>query len=254
MSDPKSQESVARMRVRHVVQREVGRLVAPLWLPIAGLVLRFVYGWRIENRAVVRRQFRRILRESSSPVLICANHLTLIDSALVAWALMSPWRYIVRFDALAWNTPEVTNFASTRRNRVLTYLAKCIPIRRGGTREEVAEVLNRVILLLKGGEIALLFPEGGRSRSGRVEPDAGAWGVGRVVGSVPGCRVLCVYLRGRSQQTWGDLPVRGERFYVDLCCIEPKSDHRGARKSRDIAQQIVSQLVRMEADYLDGRK
>jgi 1-acyl-sn-glycerol-3-phosphate acyltransferase len=236
------------------MQREIARFVSPLWLPLAGLVLRHGFGWRIENRAAIRHEFRRIRRESKRPLLICANHLTLVDSALVAWALMSPPRYVLEFGALAWNTPEVTNFAGTKLNRILIYLAKCIPIRRGGSREEVAGVLNRVIALLKNREVALLFPEGGRSRTGRVEPDAGAWGIGRVVGSVPDCRVLCVYLRGRSQASWGELPARGESFFVELCCIEPKSDHRGARRSVDLTQQIVSQLVRMETDYLESRQ
>jgi hypothetical protein len=118
----------------------------------------------------------------------------------------------------------------------------------------VGDVLERVKLLLLQGETALLFPEAGRSRSGRVEEGSGAWGVGRVVGSVPGCRVLCIYLRGRQQKTWSDFPVKGDVMDVSLACIEPKSDLRGARRSRDIAQQVVRQLVRMEEDYFDARQ
>jgi hypothetical protein len=131
---------------------------------------------------------------------------------------------------------------------------KCILITRGGAREDVGMVLERVKYLLSNGETALLFPEAGRSRSGRVEEDAAAWGVGRVVGSVPGCRVLCVYLRGRKQETWGDFPAKGDILDVSLACIEPKSDAKGVRRSRDLAQQVTGQLSRMEGDYFDARQ
>lgn len=131
---------------------------------------------------------------------------------------------------------------------------KCISITRGGPREDIGVVLERVKYLLLNGETALLFPEAGRSRSGRVEEDAAAWGVGRVVGSVPGCRVLCVYLRGRKQETWSDFPARGDILDASLVCIEPKSDAKGVRRSRDLARQVTGQLVRMEEDYFDARK
>lgn len=242
------------MVMHHRVQRTIGWLVAPLWIPIASLMLRLRFGYRVENLAEVRREAERIRAQSSSPLLVCANHLTLIDSMLVAWALAPSWRYLTRFGLLPWNTPEVKNFANTTFNRVVIYLAKCVPIERGGGREDVARVLNRIGYLLGRGELALLFPEGGRSRTGRISEDAAAWGVGRIVAAVPGCRVLCVYMRGDAQETWSDYPAKGDRMRVSLACIEPKSDHRGVRRTRDLAQQIVSQLMRMEARYFDGRQ
>jgi len=115
-------------------------------------------------------------------------------------------------------------------------------------------VLERVAALSVHGEVALIFPEGGRSRSGRVEVDDAAWGVGRIVGALPGCRVLCVYLRGRRQQTWSTVPARGDVLDVEIECIEPKSDARGVRRSRDFSRQIVSQLAQMERKHFDGRQ
>jgi hypothetical protein len=242
-----------RIRSKHRRQRIIGWLVAPLWVPLAGAVLRFYFGYRISGLAETRREFARICRESKAPLLICPNHLTLIDSFLIAWALAPGWRFVVDFDRLPWNTPEETNFATTPVRRLLSYLAKCIPIRRGGSREDVAEVLGRVTYLLERGEVAMLFPEGGRSRTGRVVQGDAAWGVGRIVGAVPGCRVLCVYMRGDAQTTWGDFPQRGDLLDISLSCIEPKSDLRGARRSRDLAQQIVAQLTRLEEAYFAAR-
>ncbi len=231
----------------------MGRLAAPLWIPLATPVLRFGLGYRIEGVAEARERFRRILAERSGPLLICANHLTLIDSFLIAWALAPSWRYALRFDLLPWNVPERTNFSSGFWSALLTYLAKGIPITRGGNRRDVAEVLGRVSHLLARGELALIFPEGTRSRIRRVDVESAAWGVGRVIGGLPGCHVLCVYLRGRAQESWGRIPARGDRFHVDLSCIEPKSDQRGMRRSRDLSRQVVTELARMERSFLVGR-
>ena len=238
-----------QIRFRHAIQRETSRVLGPLWTLPAVFAMRFGFGYRIERLRELRAEYRRIRNESSAPLLICANHLTLIDSFLVAWALASFWRYSLDWSALPWNTPERENFAANWRSRVLVYLAKCIPISRGGTREETAEMIARVSHLLSRGETALIFPEGGRSRSGRIGPDEAAWGVGRIVAAVPGCRVLCVYLRGQSQTGFSAQPRKGERFDVRLACIEPKTDLRGARSWRDLVRQIVSQLARMEDEY-----
>ena len=72
------------------------------------------------------------------------------------------------------------------------------------------------------------------------------------MGAFPDCRVLCVYARGRRQATWGDFPVKGETFDVALACIEPKSDAKGVRRSRDLAQQIIGQLMKMEATHFEA--
>jgi len=243
-----------QFRFRHALQREIGRIAAPFWIPPAVFVMRFILGYRIESIKKVRAEFRSIREAADAPLLICANHLTLIDSCIIAWALAPTWRLAFQFDVLPWNTPERRNFAATWLSRTLVYLAKCIPISRGGTRTEIASVLNRVAYLLRNGEHALVFPEGGRSRTGRVTSQSLAWGVGRIVAAVPDCRVACVYMRGHTQESWGSIPNVGDRFYVEVECIEPKSDHRGARRSRDLAGQIVSHLSKMEKDYFDGRE
>ena len=98
-----------------------------------------------------------------------------------------------------------------------------------------------------------MFPEGGRSRSGRVDAEATADGVGRLIKEVEGCRVLCVYLRGDAQRTWSNLPARGDTFTIATRLVEPRTDLRGLRASRDLATQVVRHLVEMERDYLEGR-
>ena len=246
-----------RLGWNHIVQREIGRLLAPLWVPLVVGVLRFGMGYRVAGLAELREKYARIRaagQASGAPILICANHLTMIDSFLVAWALAPTSSYVLHYDLLPWNVPERKNFASNPWQSFLAYVAKCIPITRGGSRADVAAVLERIRRLLANGETALLFPEGGRSRTSRVETDAAAWGVGRIVGGLPGCRVLCVYLRGRKQESWGQRPARGDRIDIDIECIEPKSDCRGARRSRDLSRQIIGRLAAMERKYFDGRE
>ena len=245
----------SRERAALLVQLAVSRLLSLLWIPVTSLLMRFVLGWRVDptESAAARREYVRVRRESDAPLLVCANHLTMFDSFVIGWAIGSAGTYLRDFGALPWNTPEEVHFASTWWKRMLVYLYKCVPVKRGSDRGEVAKVLEKVRFLLARGQAVLVFPEGGRSRSGRVEVESAAYGVGRLVGSLPGCRVLCVYLRGEGQESWSDLPRRGERFHVAVALIEPKSDQRGLRGSLDVARQITAQLAEMERHYFDGR-
>ncbi len=245
----------ARERYALLLQLAVSRLLSPLWIPLTSALMRFGMGWRVDpaEREAACREYRRLRSESSAPLLICANHLTMFDSFVIGWALGYDRDYLRDFGALPWNTPERVHFASNWWKRTLAYLYKCVPVTRGSDRTEVAKVLAKVRFLLARGQVALVFPEGGRSRSGRVEVEAAAYGVGRIVNSLPGCRVLCVYLRGEGQETYSDLPRRGERFHVSVACIEPKTDKSGLRGSLDVARQVTARLAEMERRYFDGR-
>jgi hypothetical protein len=237
-----------------LVQREVGRLLGPIWIPLGAAVLRWGYGWRILDAGAARREFRRLRRESPAPLLVCANHLTMVDSFLIAIALASPWWYVAHFAALPWNTPERDNFSRTWWLRIAIYVMKCIPVERGGDRREIGRVFERFSYLLSRGDAGLIFPEGGRSRSGRVDVEATTYGVGRVVKSLPGCRVLCVYLRGEGQTTWTDAPARGERFRVRFASLEPKAEHGGMRGSLAISRQVLARLATLETEWFDARQ
>lgn len=232
-------------------QIRIGRWLSPLWVPLAVGAMRWGLGWRVENARELRDAYQLLRAESAAPLLICANHLTLVDSFIVAWAIGSPGFYLRHYDALPWNLPEHANFASSFWSRIAVYLMKSVPIRRGSARAEVAATLERFTWLLRQGDAGLIFPEGGRSRSGRVEPESAAYGVGRVVKALPGCRVLCVYLRGEHQESWSAFPVRGEHFKGSLATLEPKSDRSGLRGSLEIARQIVAKLADLERGHID---
>jgi 1-acyl-sn-glycerol-3-phosphate acyltransferase len=236
------------------LQRLVSRVLSPLWIPIFVSLMAFAFRWRVAGAEELRNGYREIRENSHAPLLICANHLTMLDSFVIGWALGGSWWYLTHFSSLPWNTPERVHFASTWWKQLLTYLLKCVPITRGSDRKEVALVLDKVEHLLKSGEVVMVFPEGARSRSGRVEVENAAWGVGRIVSSVPGCRVLCLYLRGDGQHGMTDAPARGEVFRGRTALLEPKSDQRGVRGSLDIARQIVSKLAELEKEHFDARQ
>jgi len=230
---PEASRLGRRDRLGLAVQRAAGRLLAPVWVPATVALMRFGLGWRIEDITAARREYRSLCGTRDGPLLVCANHLTLIDSALIAWALGSPVWFLAHYAALPWNVPERRNFSGSLASRLLVYLMKCVPVTRGGERGEVAGVLARLVHLLGRGEAVLVFPEGGRSRSGRVDVENATYGVGRVI---------------------GDLPARGERFHVRLAPLRPTSELRGMRRARDLAQQIVRTLARLEQSHFDDRK
>ena len=243
-----------RTRFALWLQREVGRATSVFWIPAGAFAMKYVMGYRIKNAARLRKRFRRIVAESDEPILICANHLTMVDSMLLAWALGGSWWYFFNYRRLPWNLPEYRNFAALWFGRVAVWLTKCIPIKRGGRREEVSGVLKRIKYLLARGETALIFAEGGRSRTGRVNLDSIAHGMGRIASNVRDCRALVVYMRGDRQRSWSTVPAMGDSFYVDIALIRPQSDRKGIRRSREFAQQIAQRLARMEEKYFARRK
>ena len=235
------------------LQRLAGRLAAPACVPLAVLVMRLGFGWRIRDAPRTRALYARLLREDRRPLLVVANHLTMVDSALIAWGLGSALGHVVRYRGLPWNVPEQSRVESSWLWRVLAYLVKCLPIPRGGERRVVAQVLEGLAWLMRRGEVVLMFPEGGRSRTGRVDTQSAAHGVGRLIQEVGDCRVLCVYLRGDAQQGWSNLPARGDTFTLTTRLVEPRTTLRGLRASRDLASQLLGHLAEMESTSWAGR-
>ena len=205
--------------------------------------------YRVSDLSRLRAEFAALERGRRGPLLVCANHVTLIDSLIIQWALSPGWRLVVRPRWFIWNLPDRHNISATWYLRILGYLGKCVPVLREGPPEEARRTLDKVAFLLERGQSVLVFPEGGRSRVGRVDPDRVMYGVGRMLQQTPGARVLCVYARGVGQREYGDYPQPGETFFVRLSAFAPATTHQGLRADRDLATQIVGRLVEMEQEY-----
>lgn len=234
------------------LQRLLGHAAFP-WVSAAAIFyLRVVRGNRVKNLRQVRRRFREIAREPR-PILICANHLTMVDSFFLHWALCSPLGYLRHYRLFAWNVPATENFQRGVLLRAMSYLGKTVPIDRNGSPQHHRAVLGKLAHLLRRGDLVTIFPEAGRSRSGRVETEHVRYGVGRLLADVPGVLVLCVYQRGDRQMTWGFQPAWRDRIQLDLELFEPKTSHRGLRASRDLSRQVIERIKQMEDRYFAGR-
>lgn len=235
------------------LQAVLARILLPLFYPGYHLLLRFGFNYRIPGYRKIRADIRAAVGREKRPLIICPNHLTMIDSIILLWALTPWWRTFWDLRFFSWNTPEKTNFAHNAALRFFTYIGKCIEVVRRGPREETQKVLAKLKVLLMHGHSLMMFPEGKRSRTGRVDTEDFAYGVGKVVedirelGAEP--QVLCLYLRGKNQQTYSTVPQRGEVFYLDFRVVTPHTSYKGLRAHRDIATQIVANLAEMEQEY-----
>lgn len=235
------------------VQRQLSWLCFPLVAVVALFWAKALRRLSLHQPARIRARFREALASGVGPVLICSNHLTLVDSVILAWALAPAHAYFLRYSWLPWNVPERANFSRTLFWRVASFLGKCVYVTRGGPRDEVKRTLAKLVHLLRAGELVSIFPEGGRSRTGRVDTENFAYGVGQLVQSLPEARVLCVYLRGRAQESYSDLPALGDEYHVEMEMFRPTSSFVGLRGARELSVQIVQKLAALEERHLAAR-
>ena len=116
------------------------------WLCFRALY-KFYFGWRVYNAERVPLQ---------GPVILAANHSSFLDPPLVGAGVKRGINYLARenlfrFPVLGW----------------VLHRWQAVPVdREGGGAKGLKAILDR---LLAGGAI-ILFPEGTRSRDGRLQP------------------------------------------------------------------------------------
>jgi 1-acyl-sn-glycerol-3-phosphate acyltransferase len=248
-----SQRSEEAIPLSLKVQRTVGWIfLLPFCTLLVGL-MRYLRGYKIENLPEIRRQFKEITR-AKTPLLICANHLTFIDSALMLWAMAPNSWYLFNYRFFSWNLPAGDFFKKKLIYRFIAYLTKCIFIHRDGTREHKNSIVDLCRHLLKRGEVVSVFPEGRRSRSGRFDVDQLTKGCGNLATTVPDCRVLCVYLRGNQQETFSNYPAKGSRFYMKMEVMTPVITKSGREAYAEVTEQIAGKIKRMEEVYFAVRE
>ncbi|MBU0993472.1 MAG: 1-acyl-sn-glycerol-3-phosphate acyltransferase [Proteobacteria bacterium] len=241
-----TQGEVFRIQFQHYVGRFSIFLTAPLLAMLFKLM-----GYRIKNIEDVRKKIGNVFQEHPGPWIICANHLTMVDSFILSYGMFPIYRFILQYNLVPWNVPEKLNFNRNILLTLLCYLLKCIPVIRGGNRESIRSFFSKCSYVLEKGENLMIFPEGTRSRTGRIAPDNVSYGVGRLVSCNPDCRILCLYLRGDRQNSYSNIPQFQECFsmFVDTVDIEIKS--KGLKAQRDYAQQIIGKLAAMEKSYFE---
>lgn len=238
-----------RSRVALQVQRAVSYVGVVMLGPVLLALYHFRYRFSAQELRRLRAEYRALRAAHPGPLLICTNHLTLIDSIIQAIVLASLWDYLRHPSALPWNLPEIRNVHGRWGWRVICYLGRCITVQRGASREEARLAQARMRYVLDRGDVISIFPEGKRSRDGRVDDREFSYGVGQLLNEIPDAKVLCVYLRGMRFGAFADFPKAGERFYLALQMLTPQSTSRGLRRVRDLSAQVVARIKAMEGDY-----
>jgi hypothetical protein len=231
------------------LQNFIGRIailiIAPLYFFAAKL-----FFYRVRDLKEIRRRCAAEFAKHKGGWIICANHLTMIDSFILSYAIFSLGQHIISFRKLPWNLPEWNNYKDNIILTILCYLSKCIPINRGGSREKIKEALAKCVYLLESGETIMIFPEGKRSRTGRVDEEGFSYGVGRFIKNVENCKVMCMYLRGDKQDNYSVIPAWGDKFSVQIEVFAPQpAQGSELRVQREYATQIINRLAQMEENY-----
>ncbi len=130
------------------LQYAIGRLAVFFMAPFVYLCVRLC-GYRVRDLNKIRRACALLFKNHRGPWIICPNHLTNIDSVILAYAIAPMHAYMLNFRLLPWNLPERANFQRNLFSKFMCYIAKCIPVSRGGDREEMKLVLEKCIYLLR---------------------------------------------------------------------------------------------------------
>lgn len=115
------------------------------------------------------------------PVIVASNHASNIDPPLIGGAFPRRLRYLAK--------------ESLFKNPVLGFLITslgAIPVKRED-RQSAGVVLKLLLEQLSRGESILLFPEGSRSKDGKMKPLEGGAAFLSVKSGIP---ILPVYIRG----------------------------------------------------------
>ncbi|HEX9888376.1 MAG TPA: lysophospholipid acyltransferase family protein [Nitriliruptorales bacterium] len=163
------------------------------------------------------------------PAIVAANHRSHADSLAIGVAAQRPVRFLGTRELEDW--PVV--------GRWLPALGM-VPIERGAAD---AAALDRIAQLLEAGQVVVIYPEGGRSRDGRVHRPRG--GIARLAAQT-GARVVPCGVTG-TEVAW---PVDGRprirRHRVSVAFGAPLQAPRDdPRSRREFVETLHDHLVHL---------
>lgn len=214
--------------------------------------------YKIPKIKKIRKQFKSIVKNHSGPLLICPNHLTYIDSVLLIVAFSSCKDYLRNFRTMAWNFPKTTHIKNNYFYQIISYIGKCIFIDLDAKdHDKINQPMEIAKYFLSNGEYIMLFPEGHRGNNGRVDLHNFAYGIGRLINDINNLKILCVYLRGSSQEHGSNYPRKYDSFYIKLRLLDAaalkhslNSQNNSVLKNvRSLAKSIILILSNMEKEY-----
>ncbi|OGR94999.1 MAG: hypothetical protein A2V88_09950 [Elusimicrobia bacterium RBG_16_66_12] len=249
-------EDLAALRRQWRLSRAVA---VPLSLFVAATArLRFWY--RLPGDiGRIRAEIWEKLDRHDGPVIWAANHLTLIDSFLVYWAVF-PMSRVLEDRRLPWSTPEYTNYyklggpLKSAFIRALLYACRCIPFLRGGEDAQSEawrqKAFDKCVWILREGGSVFVYPEAGRSRSGWLEAKRPKDFLGKLALEVPSAKFLCVYLRAEGQLAATVRPPDGDRFRMVCDLIDGALP--GETNPRQISRRLFDRLAELQLEWWKG--
>ncbi len=165
----------------------------------------------------------RILSEKG--VLVASNHVSYADPIIAGLAIEREAHFFAKREL----------FDVFMLGRLIT-LYNSIPVNRGGVGRST---LQKVIRLLRSGEVLLLFPEGTRSPDGRIHDAFRGIGMIASLGNVP---IIPVYVRGTTH-LWRSIIRRGRmRAFVGEAI--PTGEIRPEETRRERYERIAATVTR----------
>jgi 1-acyl-sn-glycerol-3-phosphate acyltransferase len=184
-------------------------------------------------------------RENVPPTggaVIAANHVSYLDPPAVGAGLKRNCYYMGKKELF-----RIPVFAQLIR------LCGCFPVDRD---KQDKQAVRTAVQLLKEGNLLAIFPEGGRSRDGRLQ-EAGIGAA--LIANRAGVPIVPAVVRGTYQAlpTGARWPRRAD---VSVTYSRPMSsaspDGKKANKERlqEITDRLMAEIARMQAEGLPGRE
>ena len=133
---------------------------------------------------------RRNLLQAGLPYIFVSNHVSMLDDAFIGSLLFLP-RGLWDNKFMPYHTPEYKNFYVGPIFSWIMDHAKCIPLTRGKGLNQPG--IYRIIKTLQQGGSVVMYPEGTRTRTGRL--GSGKPGIGKVIYQTR-CQVIPCYHSG----------------------------------------------------------
>ncbi len=235
------------------LQKLIGNIVFPIIGNLVTFYFKYIKHYKINNIKEIRNFYKKLLKENK-PIIICPNHLTMIDSALIQWALADNFFYFFHFSKFPWNIPAKENVTKNIFYFIITFLTKCILIDRKGSKKHKEKILSKLIYLLNKNEPVCIFIEGTRSPTGRLLENSINYGAGQILLEVPEAKILVIYLRGKNQIQKSNFPQKNEEFFLRFSLLNPESNFKGLRAQKEISLQILEELKKFENEYFISKE
>ena len=181
----------------------------------------------------------------SGPFIIASNHLSFIDS--MAIPLMSPRRVGYLAKAEYFTTPGFTGWLT----KTLFTALGALPVERQ-THRAAQEALDTAMTVLKAGGGFGVYPEGTRSKDGRLA--RGKTGVAWLALTAD-CPVVPVGITGTDRiQPIGARYWRPHRFSVTFGTPLTFPEHRGQAGKGKARREVTDQIMEAVADLTGQEK